>query len=98
MSLPKSYAINFASFIQEQTTDFTGREWVFAAVDRWMADPGLGRVFLLMDGPGSGKTAVAARLAQMSLEQATQDALTHLGKGSESFIVLSIPREERGAV
>ncbi|HEX5862848.1 MAG TPA: AAA family ATPase [Casimicrobiaceae bacterium] len=41
-----------------------GREWVFARVRRFLAGPPC--VFLLCGDPGTGKTAVAARLAQDS--------------------------------
>ena len=73
--------VDFTPFITERTRDFTGREWVFAEVDRWLADPAGLRIFLLTGGPGSGKTAVAARLAQMSLGQTPPGAPVHLGRG-----------------
>lgn len=73
--------IDFSRYIEEKTRDFAGRDWVFTETDRWLADPDLGRVFLLTGGPGSCKTAVAARLAQVSLGHEPPDAPTHLGKG-----------------
>jgi hypothetical protein len=30
---------DYSSLIAERTKDFTGREWVFAEIDRWLADP-----------------------------------------------------------
>ena len=64
-------------------------------VDDWLANPTGSRVILLTGGPGTGKSAVAERLAQMSFWQAPPDTFTHLDKGGESFILLSIPVEER---
>lgn len=29
----------FLAFIADHTKDFTGREWVFAEIDHWLADP-----------------------------------------------------------
>src|SRR6266700_1397876 len=58
--------IDFANYISEQTEDFTGREWVFQAVNDWLTTPGESRFLLLTGEPGSGKTAIASRLAQIS--------------------------------
>ncbi|MBK6768615.1 MAG: hypothetical protein IPG72_06330 [Ardenticatenales bacterium] len=44
---------------------FVGREWLFDTVEEWLADD-TDRTLLILGGPGSGKTAVAARLVQMS--------------------------------
>ena len=52
--------------IAERTQHFSGRGWVFERINQWLADPNGGRVFLLAGGPGTGKTAIAARLAQVS--------------------------------
>jgi len=56
--------IDFSSYIAERTTNFTGREWVFEAIQNWLAEPNGDRFFLLTGEPGSGKTAIASRLAQ----------------------------------
>src|SRR5262245_59465500 len=56
---------DLAAYIADRTRDFTGRAWVFRRIDGWLAAP-TPRFFLLQGGPGSGKTAVAARLAQIS--------------------------------
>ncbi len=61
----------FASYIKDRAGQFTGREWVFHRLQRWLADPGAGRFFHLIGEPGSGKTAIAARLAQFSSGAAT---------------------------
>ena len=62
--------IDFFDHIADRTKDFTGREWVFAEIDRWLADENGAKYFLLTGEPGSGKTAIAARLAQFSLDAA----------------------------
>ncbi len=77
--------IDFSGYIEEKTRDFAGRDWVFAEIGHWLADPDLSRLFLLTGGPGSGKTAVAARLAQMSLGQVPPNMLAHLGKGQLAY-------------
>jgi hypothetical protein len=69
MNQNKTYAINFAPYIQERTAGFTGRNWVFERINAWLDDPGVARFFLLTGEPGSGKTAIAARLAQFSTGQ-----------------------------
>src|SRR5690242_18849063 len=58
--------IDFTSYITEQTVHFIGREWVFQAINDWLADPNGPRFFLLTGEPGSGKTAIASRLVQFS--------------------------------
>jgi len=58
--------IDFTDYIADRTTNFTGREWVFEAIQNWLADPKGDRFFLLTGEPGSGKTAIAARLTQFA--------------------------------
>ena len=58
--------IDFAGHISRNTFNFMGREWVFQAVNDWLADDDSARCFLLTGKPGSGKTAIAARLVQFS--------------------------------
>jgi len=58
--------IDFTSYMTERTRDFTGREWVFQAIQAWLADSHGPRFFLLTGDPGSGKSSIAARLAQFS--------------------------------
>lgn len=31
--------LDFSAYIADRTRDFTGREWLFAEIDRWLADP-----------------------------------------------------------
>lgn len=77
--------INFSAFITDRTRDFTGREWVFAEMDRWLAAEDAPRMFLLTGAPGSGKTAVAARLVQMSLGQVASDPCPRLGRDALAY-------------
>ena len=58
--------IDFTNDISKRTRDFTGREWVFQTIEAWLADTHGPRFFLLTGNPGSGKSAIAARLAQFS--------------------------------
>jgi WD40 repeat protein len=51
-------------YVAERAAAFVGREWVFARVRSFLAGPP--GTFLLRGDPGTGKTAVAARLAQAS--------------------------------
>src|SRR5690349_11390838 len=58
--------LDYSAFIRERTANFTGRTWVFAKIAEWLGDPGGARCFLLTGEPGSGKTAVSARLCEFS--------------------------------
>ena len=58
--------IDFSAYIADRTTHFAGREWVFEAIQKWLTDPKGDRFFLLTGEPGSGKTAIAARLTQFA--------------------------------
>jgi len=51
-------------YVAEREGGFVGREWVFAQVRSFLSGPP--GTFLLRGDPGTGKTAVAARLAQAS--------------------------------
>jgi hypothetical protein len=57
--------LDFSAYIDERTRDFTGREWVFAKIDRWLANPDAPRTFIITGEPGIGKTAIATRLTQI---------------------------------
>ena len=49
--------IDYSDFIKERTKDFTGREWLFAAIDCWLTDPNAPQIFLLTGEPGIGRQA-----------------------------------------
>jgi hypothetical protein len=74
-------AIDFQAYLDERVRGFTGREWVLARIDRWLASDGR-RFFLLTGEPGSGKTALAGRLFQVSQgRESAGDESTHLKRG-----------------
>jgi AAA ATPase domain len=74
--------LDFSAFIAERTRDFTGREWVFAAINEWLTKPDGPRSFLLTGEPGCGKTAIAGRLCQFSKgEVPPPDEMTFLTRG-----------------
>lgn len=58
--------LDFTGYVRARTEDFTGREWVFQALSDWLAQSAGPRFFILTGEPGSGKTAIAARLSQFS--------------------------------
>src|SRR5947208_1994657 len=64
--VPFQPVIDFNKYIAERAQHFTGRVWVFEHIDAWLADDTESRFFLLIGEPGSGKTALAARLCQFS--------------------------------
>lgn len=51
-------------YVAERAGAFVGRDWVFARVRSFLSGPP--GTLLLRGDPGTGKTAVAARLAQAS--------------------------------
>lgn len=61
--------IDFSSYMVERTEHFTGRTWVFQAINDWLSKQLASRYFLLTGDPGSGKSAIAARLCQFSLSE-----------------------------
>jgi WD40 repeat protein len=77
--------IDYTSFITDHTKDFTGREWVFAKIDAWLADPSSERVYLLVGGPGTGKSAILARLTQFSIGQVSSNGFSRLTPGFLSY-------------
>lgn len=56
-------AIAFDRDIERLTEGFTGREWVFEEIERWLQQ-GNERFFILTGEPGVGKSAIAAQLTQ----------------------------------
>ena len=57
--------LDFSAYIAERTRDFAGREWVFAEIDRWLADPTGPRFFIVIGEPGIGKSAIATQLSKI---------------------------------
>src|ERR1041384_161035 len=56
--------MDFSPYINERTKYFVGRDWVFKEVSEWTNTNS--KIFLLVGGPGTGKSAIAARLAAAS--------------------------------
>ncbi|MCG3774426.1 MAG: hypothetical protein JW395_1249 [Nitrospira sp.] len=54
--------INFSADVFKLQRDFMGRHWVFAQVDRWLADHEGSKLFWITGAPGAGKSAIAAYL------------------------------------
>ena len=66
-NFPSRYGLfDFTDYIGKRVSDFSGREWVFKEIDRWLGQQDASHYYLLTGEPGSGKSAVAARLAQFS--------------------------------
>lgn len=73
--------LDFTALIEGRTQQFTGREWVLKKISEWMGDKDSPRVFLLAGGPGTGKTAIAARVVQMHRGDVPADSLSGVSKG-----------------
>ena len=58
--------IDYRGFIEEQARGFWGRGHLFGELSTWLTAQGP-RFFAIIGGPGSGKTAIAARLAQFAM-------------------------------
>jgi tetratricopeptide (TPR) repeat protein len=92
----KHILIDFGSYITDHTRDFTSREWVFKAINDWLASVDGSRSFLLTGKPGSGKTAIVSRLSQFT--QGTvlpPDGLTHLAPDFLSAMHFCSARDSR---
>jgi HEAT repeat protein len=88
--------INFDRYISEKTVGFTGRTWVFTAINKWLGEPQGARIFLLTGEPGSGKSAIASRLVQFSTGVEVHPSSTpHLGQNFLSAIHFCSARDIR---
>jgi WD40 repeat protein len=73
-----------AAELAERTEHFTGRSWVFKRLDDWVKG-GDGRAFILTGGPGTGKSAIMARVAQMSAGDVSSAAYPNLASGALAY-------------
>ena len=85
--------LEFDADILSHVPKFTGRQWVFDALQRWLAeDPPTRRVFWISGGPGVGKTALSAVLSSRYLEVAALHLCKfgHAQKSDPRRVVTSI--------
>jgi WD40 repeat protein len=54
--------ISFEDDIAPHISRFTGRQWLFEEINRWLVEQPANRIFWLLGEPGVGKTAIAAYL------------------------------------
>lgn len=53
---------DFAPFLHSKRVGFTGRQWLFDAIDDWRTKGNSGKILLLKGDPGTGKSSVVAEL------------------------------------
>jgi len=82
MPVQTSSALDFSKYISERTEHFAGRQWVFQAIEDWLATKDSERYFWLTAEPGAGKTAISARLWQLARKVVTQPGLSRIPSGS----------------
>src|SRR5215217_4975640 len=86
MTQPKDYEVrpivDLGPYISGKTADFVERGAVFKVLDDWMAESDPSRFFIISGPPGSGKTAIAARLFQISQgEAAPPEGVSYIKSG-----------------
>jgi len=69
--------MDIPQFILDKTKNFTGREWVFERINTWLGNDAP-QHFLLTGGPGTGKSAISARLVQYCRGDIPDDKYEHL--------------------
>lgn len=75
----KLSVLDFSSYITERTVDYTDREWIYEDIDAWLSTANAPPFYHLTGEPGSGKTAISARLTQFSARAVEPPAnLKHL--------------------
>jgi hypothetical protein len=84
--------LEFDADILRHLPKFTGRQWVFDAVRRWLKAPPKQRVFWISGNPGVGKTALSAVLSSRYLEVAALHLCKfgHAQKSDPRRVVTSI--------
>lgn len=84
--------LEFDADILQHVPKFTGRKWVFDALQRWLTEPIKHRVFWICGGPGVGKTALSALLSSRYLEVAALHLCKfgHAQKSDPRHVVTSI--------
>lgn len=88
--------IDFSTYVSDKTRDFAGRVWIFQVINDWLAKADTSRHLLLTGNPGSGKSAVAARLYEFSSGQIPPpDAFALLGTGFLSAVHFCSARDRR---
>jgi len=82
----------FYSLIEDKTGDFAGREWLFSEIKFWLNNPNSPRFFLITGKAGTGKSALSARLWQISEGQVKDK---NLEKGFLDAIYVCSSRESQ---
>lgn len=82
----------FGAEINEHLARFTGRDWIFEKIDRWLSDAAAEKIFWITGGPGVGKSALAAKLSASRPEIVAVHFCQagHTQKGDPRRAVLSI--------
>jgi hypothetical protein len=60
-------SFGFYSIIEKKTVDFIGRSsWLYPQIKDWLSAPNGSRYFIITGKAGTGKSAIAARLWEIS--------------------------------
>jgi tetratricopeptide (TPR) repeat protein len=83
---------DFSADIRDRLKHFVGREWLFALLRTWLDEPNGSRLFWITGGPGVGKSALAAQIAQRFREIAAFHACVHgnTSKADPRRVLMSI--------
>ena len=84
--------LDFTRQMERHIASFTGRLWLLADVDAWLASPTGSRVLWLTGGPGIGKSAIATHLCHRRGEVIAHHFCVHGDddKASPTRAILSI--------